>query len=101
MGRFVHFEPFQIAPHSTQFFNSLSSGGIRSKFGRRNFGGAWGPILAAGVVTAAVTTEAWAAAAAVTLPLSTGMPTLPSCVRERSIFACAGVTVSVMLAHRD
>src|SRR5262245_36683017 len=39
MGRFVHFDPFQIAAQSTQFLSGLSLEGIRSKLGRMNFGG--------------------------------------------------------------
>src|SRR5208282_3320162 len=62
MGRFVHFDPFQIGTQSTQFGRSLSSGGIRSNFGRRNFGGASGPILVLGGVTVAVTSAGTVAA---------------------------------------
>ena len=46
MGRLVHFDPFQTAALSTQFFNSLSSVGIRSKFGQMNFGGALAIVVA-------------------------------------------------------
>ena len=53
--RLVHFAPVQIGTHNTQFLNSLSSWGIRSKFGRRNFGAAWAPASAPAVVTGAVT----------------------------------------------
>jgi len=98
MGRFVHFDPVQIGTQSTQLGRCLSSAGIRQNFGRRNLGGAWGPILAADAFTVAVKTGAWAVAGA-TMPVSIGAAMLASCVRTRSILACAVVTVSEMLTR--
>src|ERR1700722_11334299 len=39
IGHLLHFEPVQNGYQSTQFGCSLSSGGIRSNFGLRYFGG--------------------------------------------------------------
>src|ERR1700730_11164204 len=70
MGRLVHFDPFQTRAQSTQFFNSLSSGGIRSKTGGMHFGGTLASVFESGVA-ASLPTRVWALAVAVKSPVST------------------------------
>src|SRR5262245_14652198 len=75
IGRFVHFDPFQIGTQSTQFCSCLSSTGICSKRGRMNFGGGGTPVLASvGPVPAGPVA-----------PVAPAAPMLRSCVCELSI----------------